>query len=83
LIKKITIALCDIVSKIFLYCGGNKMPTEVLTQDEIDQLLVAINASDEGSSLAYSSYGPFKTIDDFESFLTVRKHEPEIVYGKH
>jgi hypothetical protein len=46
--------------------------TEVLTQDEIDQLLTAINAVDSPSS--------FKNIEAFESFLIERK-QPEKPYG--
>ena len=43
---------------------------QVLSQDEIDQLLTAINT---GSS--------FESIEAFEEFLTKRKHTPEKPYG--
>jgi len=49
--------------------------TEVLSQYEIDQLLTAINENDtQVEELRYS-------IEDFESFLTKRKFEPEKIYG--
>ena len=47
------------------------MPTEVLTQEEIDQLLVPVTLY--GSS--------FESIEDFEGFLTKRKFSPEKSYG--
>jgi hypothetical protein len=46
---------------------------EVLSQDEIDQLLTAINAGDSVNS--------FKNIEAFEVYLTERKHTPEKPYG--
>lgn len=46
--------------------------TEVLSQQEIDQLLSAISAPAEDK---------FKSIEDFETFLTKREHNPESPYG--
>lgn len=46
---------------------------EVLSQDEIDQLLTAINAGDSGSS--------FENIRAFEDYLTKRKSTQEKPYG--
>jgi hypothetical protein len=46
---------------------------EVLSQDEIDQLLTAINAGD--------SINSFENIEAFEEYLTKRKHTPEKPYG--
>ena len=69
--------------------------TEVLSEKEIDQLLAAINADDdnfdlgaddtyfEESSPFTSQKRTFENIEDFESFLTKRKFEPEEVYGTH
>jgi len=47
--------------------------SEVLSQDEINQLLAAINAGDTG-------YG-FENIEAFEKYLTGRKFQPEEPYG--
>jgi hypothetical protein len=51
---------------------GNGM-TKTLSQDEIDQLLTAINDSDAGAA--------FENIGAFEKYLTERKHTPEKPYG--
>jgi hypothetical protein len=47
--------------------------SEILSQEEIDQLLTAINAGDTLSS--------FESIDVFEKFMTERKFMPEKPYG--
>ena len=47
--------------------------TEVLTQDEIDQLLTAINAGDTANS--------FENIEAFEDYLIKREFRPEKPYG--
>jgi hypothetical protein len=49
--------------------------SEVLSQDEIDQLLAAINAGEPDSISA------FDDIEAFENFLTKRKNTPEKPYG--
>ena len=49
--------------------------TQVLTQDEIEQLLNAINAGDDEET-----HG-FKSIEEFEKYLTERKFSPEKPYG--
>jgi hypothetical protein len=46
---------------------------EVLSQDEIDQLLTAINAGDVKNV--------FESIEEFEKYLLNRKYEPEKPYG--
>jgi len=48
--------------------------TQVLTQDEINQLLTAINAGNEEGN-------GFESIEYFEEYLTKRKHNPEKPYG--
>jgi len=48
--------------------------SEVLSQDEIDQLLTAINADDQTSN-------GFETIEAFEKYLTKREFHPEKPYG--
>jgi len=52
--------------------------TNVLLQDEIDELLRAINPEDEDFRTANSS---FETIEAFEEYLTKRKFTPEKPYG--
>jgi len=62
-------------------CGGvtkiskEEHVTEVLTQDEIDQLLTAINGGGDFTSAA------FENIEEFEGFLTKRKFDREKPYG--
>ena len=48
--------------------------TEVLTQDEIDQLLSAINAG-------YAAKNTFENIEAFEDYLIKREYKPEKPYG--
>jgi hypothetical protein len=48
--------------------------TEVLTQDEIDQLLTAIGAG-------YGGHGRYESVEAFEEFLVNRKFTPEKPYG--
>jgi len=59
--------------------------TDVLTQNEINQLLTAIN--DDGIGLEdLVLSGPDSTppsIEDFEVFLTKRKFKPDQIYGHH
>jgi hypothetical protein len=47
---------------------------EVLSQDEIDQLLTAINPGGKTS-------GGFNSIEEFEKYLTTREFNPEKPYG--
>jgi hypothetical protein len=47
--------------------------TKVLSQEEIDQLLRAINADD--------TINTFENIETFEEYLIKRNHEPEKLYG--
>jgi hypothetical protein len=46
---------------------------EVLSQEEIDELLTAINSGDSGNS--------FENIEAFEQYLTKRTYAPEKAYG--
>jgi hypothetical protein len=58
--------------------------SEILSQDEIDQLLTAINRSNsEGENFRpiFRATNPFKTIEDFEEYLTKRKYTPEEPFG--
>jgi hypothetical protein len=57
--------------------------SEVLTQDEIDELLTAINADDGANPFEYvfSSGNSFENIGAFEEYLTKRKTMPEKPYG--
>jgi hypothetical protein len=55
--------------------------TEVLTPKEIDELLTAINESDTEPEDFRPNGDQKMTLDDFESFLTKRKFEPEKKYG--
>ena len=66
--------------------------TEVLSQAEISNLLTKINADDEfdlgvADFTTFTEFTDLKempaSIEDFESFLTKRKFEPEEVYGTH
>jgi hypothetical protein len=52
----------------------NKFMTKVLTQEEIDQLLMAIDACD-------SQNNSFENIEAFEEYLLKREYEPEKPYG--
>ena len=58
---------------------------EYLSQHEIDMLLTAINENDtQLEELRFSSNQDkslYNSIEDFESFLTKRKFEPEEIYG--
>jgi hypothetical protein len=69
---------------------------EVLTPGEIDRLLSAINQGDtETEDFFIPSFddirphdfvvnrNTFKNIEDFETFLTKRKFEPDKIYGNH
>jgi hypothetical protein len=52
---------------------------EILSQDEIDQLLSPINAGEASEDFIATS--SFKTIETFEEYLLKREHEPEKPYG--
>ena len=58
---------------------NNDFRSEILSQDEIDRLLVSLDAGDESDFVA-NSRKPFG-IEDFEDYLTKRKHTPEEPYG--
>jgi len=51
--------------------------TDVLSQDEIDRLLTAINSEGED----FRGINSFETIEDFEEYLTKKNHTPEKPYG--
>lgn len=67
---------------------SDKPPTEVLTEDEIDQLLTAIGSGDTGSpgyverdpETGTHRFVPIKSLDDMSKYLTNRK-TPEDHYG--
>jgi hypothetical protein len=55
--------------------------TEMLSQDEINQLLTAINAGNTEPDVFVPFTSKKETIEDFEAYLTERKFEPEKMYG--
>jgi len=50
--------------------------SKVLSDDEIDRLLIPINGDED-----FRAANPIKTIEDFEEYLTKRKYTPEEPYG--